>query len=73
MDAISMLKSRLIVHQDVDISLYPKLKAFLKRKAQVNKFIKEAPDNEYVLQKVSIEKRKLNWFVSSGDFGIWWC
>jgi hypothetical protein len=66
----SMLRSTLIVHQNVNISSYPKLKAFLKRKAhgykpkksktltaeQVNKFIKEASDDKYLLQKVSIYK-----------------
>lgn len=64
----SMLRSTLIVHQNVNISSYPKLKAFLKQKAhgykpkkskiltaeQVNTFIKEAPDDKYLLQKVSI-------------------
>lgn len=62
----SMLRTTLNINNNVDIAKYAKLKAFLKRKSdgyrpkeskiftseEINKFIKEAPDNEYLLTKV---------------------
>lgn len=61
----SMLRTTLIMKNNVDIK-YPKLIAFLKRQADgykpkksetftredINKFLCEAPDNEYLLMKV---------------------
>lgn len=63
----SMLKSTLNIKNDIDISTYPKLKAFLKRRSsgykakkakiltadQINKFIVNAPNEEYLFLKVS--------------------
>lgn len=62
----SMLKATLAIRQDVDISKYPKLRSLLKRQAegyrpkkskiltkeQINKFIQEASDKEYLMIKV---------------------
>lgn len=62
----SMLKSTLFIKENIDISKYPKLRAFLKRKndgyrpkksnvfdrEDVNKFMLEAPDEIYLLMKV---------------------
>lgn len=63
----SMLKSTLVVKENVDISKYSRLIAFLKRKSvgyrakkskvlrreEMNKFLSEAPDDRYLLIKVS--------------------
>lgn len=63
----SMLKATMNVKNDVDIGRYFKLRAFLKRKSEgykakksrvfekqdITKFILEAPDNDYLLAKVS--------------------
>lgn len=62
----SMLRTTLKINNSVDIAMYAKLRAFLKRKStgyrpkkskiftseEINKFIKEAPDNVYLLAKV---------------------
>ncbi|XP_050315414.1 uncharacterized protein LOC126749762 [Anthonomus grandis grandis] len=64
----SMLKATLTIRHDVDISKYSKIRAFLKRQAhaykpkkskiltkeEINKFIKEAPDKEYLMIKVAV-------------------
>uniref|UniRef100_V5GSG8 Tyr recombinase domain-containing protein n=1 Tax=Anoplophora glabripennis TaxID=217634 RepID=V5GSG8_ANOGL len=61
-----MIKSTIFIEENVDISKYPKLRAFLKRKndgytpkksnvftrEQVNDFLVQAPDNTYLLMKV---------------------
>lgn len=63
----SMLKSTISAYNDIDIGKYKKLIAFLKKKMkgyrskksevfttdQVNKFLNEASDNEYLLEKVN--------------------
>lgn len=63
----SMLKATLAIRHDVDIFKYQKLRSFLKRQAegyrpkkskiltkeQVNKFIQEASDREYLMMKVN--------------------
>lgn len=63
----SMLKSTLSTKQNIDISKYHKLMAFLKKKSsthcpkksktldlhQIKKFINDAPDNVYLMKKVS--------------------
>lgn len=62
----SMLKSCLNVKHNIDISKFPKLIAYIKRKTEhhdpkkskvlqeqeINKFLNEAPDGEYLLMKV---------------------
>lgn len=62
----SMIKTMLNVKNNVDIGNYGKLKLFLKRRSdgykpkkskvftseEITKFLKEAPDNEYLLSKV---------------------
>jgi integrase len=62
----SMLKSCLIIHENVDISTFKKLIAFLKRETEhqcrkkskilewehIEKFIAEAPDSSFLLMKV---------------------
>lgn len=64
----SMLKSTLLVHENINISGFTKVIAFLKKcnigyesnkskiftREEVNKFMKEAPNDEYLLTKVSI-------------------
>ncbi|XP_050302263.1 uncharacterized protein LOC126740331 [Anthonomus grandis grandis] len=64
----SMLKATLAIRHDVDISEYSKLRAFLKQQAhaykpkkskiltkeEINKFIQEAPDKEYLMIKVAV-------------------
>ncbi|XP_050302598.1 uncharacterized protein LOC126740553 [Anthonomus grandis grandis] len=63
----SMLKATLAIRHDVDISEYSKLRAFLKQahaykpkkskiltKEEINKFIQEAPDKEYLMIKVAV-------------------
>lgn len=66
----SMLKTTLKINHNVDIARYVKLRAFLKRKSagyrpkkskiftseEINKFIKEAPDNVYLLAKVCLHR-----------------
>lgn len=68
----SMLKSTLNIKHEVDISKYCKLIAFLKRKSEgytgkksktflpeeIKKFLNEAPDKLYLMQKVSSELLK---------------
>lgn len=63
----SMIKSMVMVKSNIDISKYPKLKAFLKRKndgykpkkskvltdEQVYQFLIQAPDNNFLMTKVS--------------------
>lgn len=63
----SMIKSIIMVKSNINISEYQKLKAFLKRKndgykpkkskvltdEQVNQFLIEAPDNNFLMTKVS--------------------
>lgn len=63
----SMLRTTLSIHNNIDIAKYLKLKAFLKRQSDgyrpkkskiftsndINKFIKEAPDEIYLATKVS--------------------
>lgn len=62
----SMLKSMLKIKNDVDISKYPKLNAFIKRQSdgftskkskiltsnEVERFLNEAPDDRYLATKV---------------------
>ena len=62
----SMLRSTLIIHRDIDISKFAKLKAYLKRQSDgylskksnvstpdnINRFPKEASDDTHLLQKV---------------------
>lgn len=62
----SMLKSTLFIEENIDISKYPKLRAFLKRRndgykpkksnvfdrEDVNSFLFEAPDDIYLMMKV---------------------
>lgn len=64
----SMLKSTLKMKNDVDINLYTNLIAFLKRRSDgfikkkskvlssndVEKFLKDAPDSQYLATKVSL-------------------
>lgn len=64
--SFSMLKSTLIIEDNVDISKFSKLIAFLKQKAvghrpkksltfskeDVARFIREAPDEDYLMMKV---------------------
>lgn len=64
----SMIKAVILVKENVDISRFPKLLAFLKRnsegykpkkskvftKSEINKFMLEAPDKDYLLMKVII-------------------
>ncbi|XP_050309956.1 uncharacterized protein LOC126745933 [Anthonomus grandis grandis] len=64
----SMLKATLAIRHDVDISEYSKLRAFLKQQAhaykpkkskiitkeEINKFIQDAPDKEYLMIKVAV-------------------
>lgn len=66
----SMLRTTLNVHNNIDISGYSKLKAFLKRQSDgyrpkkpkmftandINKFIEEAPNETYLATKVSFIK-----------------
>lgn len=66
----SMLKSTIIIKNCVDISKYVKLRAFLKRKSEkyvpkqsktltpeeIQQFLKDAPDEKYLLVKVSFKK-----------------
>ena len=61
-----MLRSTLIIRRDIDISKYAKLKGYLKRQSDgylpkksmvltpdnINRFLKEASDDTYLLQKV---------------------
>lgn len=68
----SKLKSTLLINKNVDISKYAKLIAFLKRKSdgyvpkkskilnrqQILKFVSEAPDDIYLVAKVSIHLTK---------------
>lgn len=63
----SMLKSVINIRENIDISKFPKLLAFLKRKNegfkpkksniltidQVDQFLREAPDDKYLVMKVS--------------------
>lgn len=65
----SMLKSTINIKHGIDISTYPKLRALLKRKSEghtpkksktltpddINRFLIEAPDNEYLLTKVNLK------------------
>lgn len=65
----SMVKSMLMVNENVDISRYLKVRAFLKKQSvgyeskkaktlsreEIIKFIKEAPDQSYLLAKVIIQ------------------
>lgn len=62
----SMLRTTLNINNNVNIGNYAKLRAFLKRKShgyrprkskiftseEINRFITEAPDNQYLLAKV---------------------
>lgn len=62
----SMLKTCIILHEKIDVSDYHTLSAFMKRQShgyqakkskvlttdEINKFIKEAPDDIYLLTKV---------------------
>lgn len=62
----SMLKSTIFIYDNKDISKYPKVVAFLKRKndgyqprksnvftrLEINRFLNEAPDEIYLLMKV---------------------
>ncbi|KAL0851950.1 hypothetical protein ABMA28_000232 [Loxostege sticticalis] len=64
----SMIKSMLKIRNNVDISEYPKLNAFLKRQSdgftskkskiltsdEVEKFLNEAPDDRYLATKVAL-------------------
>lgn len=68
----SMLKSTINIRHEVDISKYYKLIAFLKRKSEgytgkksktflpeeIEKFLNEAPDQLYLMQKVSCFEKK---------------
>lgn len=90
----SMLRTMLNINNNVEIVKYAKLRAFLKRKSdgyrskksriftseQIHNFIKEAPDNEYLLTKVvlimgvmgacrrdELYKMKLNYFEDLGS------
>jgi len=70
----SMLRSTLSVKHNVDISEYHKLRIFLKRQStgfkskksktltpkEINDFIKNAPDEKYLFNKVSTSKFFLN-------------
>lgn len=63
----SMIKSTLVIRNNVDISKFPKLIAFIKSKnagykpkksniftrEEINKFLLEAPDHTYLMWKVS--------------------
>lgn len=65
----SMLKSVINIREDIDISKFPKLLAFLKRRnerfkpkksriltsEQVDQFLREAPDDKYLMLKVNLE------------------
>ena len=64
-----MLKATIIAKEDIDIGKYQKLRAFLKRKSdgyqakkskvlseeQIQQFMKEAPDEIYLLTKVILK------------------
>ncbi|KAJ8914224.1 hypothetical protein NQ315_003587, partial [Exocentrus adspersus] len=64
----SMLKSMVIIKNNIDISQYSKLKAFLKRKndgykpkkskvltvEQVDQFLSQAPDDQFLMVKVAL-------------------
>jgi hypothetical protein len=70
----SMIRSSLIVNTNIDISKYPKLMAFLKRNSdgyqakkskvltrdQMEIFLSEANDNEYLMIKVKSYKNYLD-------------
>lgn len=70
----SILKATIGIKHDIDISRYTKLKAFLKRRSDsyiakkskvfttenVQQFLKNAPDFQYLATKVSIKLRKKN-------------
>ncbi|PSN37080.1 hypothetical protein C0J52_26113 [Blattella germanica] len=61
-----MIKAMLLFHEDIDISCFPKVISFLKKKsvvkkpnqsktlsrAEVNRFMREASDKEHLLTKV---------------------
>lgn len=79
----SMLKSTLSIHQNINISQYIKLRAFLKRKndgylpkkskvlssQEIQTFLNDAPNNKFLLHKVNFFfKYKL--FIYSDYFGI---
>ena len=63
----SMLRSTLCIYDDVDISKFPKLRAFLKRQSvgfrpkkskvlsrdDIHNFLKNGPDERYLMIKVS--------------------
>lgn len=65
----SMLKSCIILHENIDISKYTKLISYLKRKTanhvpkkskileevHINTFIEQAPDEEFLLMKVRVQ------------------
>jgi hypothetical protein len=69
-----MIRSSLIVNTNIDISKYPKLMAFLKRNSdgyqakksqvltrdQMEIFLSEANDNEYLMIKVKSYKNYLD-------------
>lgn len=62
----SMLKTTIFINENIDISKYYKLRAFLKRqnagykpkksntfsREGINRFLEEAPDDKYLLMKV---------------------
>lgn len=66
----SMLRTTLKINNNVDITRYLKLKAFLRRKSdgyrpkrskvfkseEINKFIKESPDKEYLQAKIFVDR-----------------
>lgn len=73
----SMLKATMNVKNNVNIGRYFKLRAFLKRKSEnykpkksrvfekqdITKFILEAPDNDYLLAKVSSAPNKFTIYL----------
>lgn len=75
----SMLKSVLNIKHNTNIAGYPKLKAYLKRQSngfrskkskiltpdEVNKFINESPNLEYLLMKVCSNERMVKCLIKS--------
>ncbi|KAJ8975570.1 hypothetical protein NQ317_016981, partial [Molorchus minor] len=50
----SMVKSCLIIYDNIDISKFPKLIAFLKKNREIDRFLSSADDKEFLMIKVGL-------------------